>query len=126
MFGRSILALTVLTGAAMGFPAAVGDAPVTGATPAASDVVRGRTIAFTCPNISENDRYQVVMYPGQDDTSSGVGGVVATERSITRGVVRVRVPDIPELEGHVVRVKVFYMDDKDGKHVCDAGRIRLL
>lgn len=126
MFGRSIFALTVLTGTAMAFPAAVGDPPATGAMPAASDVARGRAIEFSCPNIAETDRYQVVMYPGQDDTSSGVAGVVATERNISHGVVRVRVPDIPELQGHVVRVKVFYMDDKDGKHVCDAGRIRLL
>lgn len=126
MLVRALISLTLVTGAALAFPAAVGDMSSGGGTPV-PDLKRGAALDVACPNVEqvEADAVRVVMYPGRDDTSSGVAGVLVTERTIEPGVVHVRVPNIPDLKDHVVRVKVFYLD-AGGKHTCDAGRIRLI
>lgn len=126
MLVRALLAMGIFAGAALAFPAAVGDAPVGGGA-AIPELKRGADLDVACPNVErvEADAVRVVMYPGHGDTSSGVAGVLVTERTISPGVVHLRLPDIPDLKDHVVRVKVYYLD-AGGKHACDAGRIRLL
>ncbi len=126
MLVRALLSLAVVTGTALAFPAAVGDGPVGGGR-LVPELKRGTALDVACPNVEhvEADAVRVVMYPGRDDTSSGVAGVLVTERTIEPGVVHVQVPNIPDLKDHVVRVKVFYLD-AGGDHICDAGRIRLI
>ena len=126
MLVRALLSLAVVTGTALAFPAAVGDAPASGGSPV-PELKRGAALDVACPNVEqvETDAVRVVMYPGRDDTSSGVAGVLVTERTVAPGIVHVRVPNIPDLKDHVVRVKVFYLD-AGGNHICDAGRIRLV
>jgi hypothetical protein len=126
MLARALAALTLVTGTALAFPAAVGDSPKSGGLPI-QDLKRGASLDVICPHIEQmrSDDVSVIMYPGPDDTTSGVAGVLVTERTIDSDVVHVRVPNIPDLKDHIVRMKVFYLDDA-GKHACDAGRIRLL
>ena len=124
MLVRALFGLAVMTGAASAFPAAVGDAPAGGAY--VQDFRHGTSIDIPCPKIEDADAdgIRVVMYPGRDDTSSGIAGVLVTDSSIEPGMVHVRVPDIPDLKDHVVQVKVFFQG-ADGRHACSAGRIRL-
>jgi hypothetical protein len=126
MLGRALVCFALFGGVAMAFPAAIGDVEGGGGSPVPA-MKRGAALDVACPHIEavNADAVQVVMYPGRDDTSSGVAGVLVTERTIAPGVVHVQVPDIPDLKDHVVRVKVFYLDAA-GKHACDAGKIRLL
>lgn len=124
MLVRALLSLAVITGAASAFPAAVGDDVAGGG--AIPELKRGASLDVSCPKVeqAEADAVLVMMYPGQEDTSSGVAGVLVTERAIGPGVVHLRVPDIPDLKDHVVWVKVVY-PDAAGNHYCHAGRIRL-
>ncbi len=126
MLIRALASLAIFTGAALAFPAAVDDKPAGGGTPI-QELTRGADLEVTCPNVElvESDGVSVVMYPGRDDTTSGVAGVLVTDRTIAPGIVHVRLPDIPDLKDHVVRVKVIFRD-ATGKHACDAGRVRLL
>ena len=124
MLARMLLAMAAFTGAALAFPAAT-DAPPVSGNAAAPDAVHGQSLELACPNIEQASGVTVVMFPGRDDTSSGVGGVMVTERTIAPGVVNMRVPNIPDLKDHVVRVRVIYID-ANGKHVCDGGRVRLV
>ena len=125
MLVRALLSMAVITGAALAFPAAIGDQPV-GCSPV-PELKRGAFLDVACPEVErvDADSVHVVMYPGRDDTSSGVAGVLVTERTIAPGIVHVRVPDIPDLKDHVVRVKVIY-PGTGGNQTCDAGRIRLI
>jgi hypothetical protein len=122
MLVRALVSLAVITGAAWAFPASVCDTPAGGGK--VQDFKGGTALDIPCPKIEQADGVQVVMYPGRDDTSSGVGGVLVTDNTIETGMVHVRVPDIPDLKDHVVQVKVYYFSI-DGRHACNAGRIRL-
>jgi hypothetical protein len=125
MLIRALFGLVVLTGAALAFPAAIGDDRGGGGLPVPS-LKRGASLDVICPKIEQiaSDAVRVVMYPGHEDTSSGIAGVLVTERTIARGIVHVRMPDIPDLRDHIVRVKVIYLG-ADGNHACDAGNVRL-
>jgi hypothetical protein len=125
MLVRALLGLAVFTGAALAFPAAIHDDPAGGGS-SVPELKHGASLDVVCPKVElvEADAVRVVMYPGRDDTSSGVAGVLVTERTIAPGVVHVRLPDIPDLRDHVVWVKVIYAGS-GGNHFCDAGRIRL-
>jgi hypothetical protein len=131
MLGRSSLTKATVVAAglaafcpALAFPAAITDPPAGGGAP---DMRRGEVLVVACPNIETipADAVEVVLYPSRDDTSSGVGGVLVTEHTIAPGAVHVRLPDIPDLRNHFVRVQVFYLS-AGAKHSCDAGRIHLL
>jgi hypothetical protein len=126
MLVRALMSMAVVTGAALAFPAAINDGQEMGGAPV-QEFRHGMLVDVFCPNVElvQSDGVSVVMYPSREDTTSGVAGVLVTERTIDPGVVHVRVPDIPDLKDHVVRVKIYYRDAV-GKHACDAGRIRLI
>lgn len=125
MLVRALLSLAVCTGAALAFPAAIGDDPAGGGS-SVPELKRGTSFDVACPSVEhvQAEAVHVVMYPGREDTSSGVAGVLVTERTIAPGVVHVRLPDIPDLRDHVVWIKVIY-PGAGGNRFCDAGRIRL-
>lgn len=125
MLSRLCLALALFACPATAFPATIGDAPAGGGN-ALPVVARGASLDIHCAWIGRSTSdVRVVMYPNSGDTSSGVAGVLVTERRVTRGNVQLRVPDIPELKNHVVRMKVYYFDS-DGRHTCDGGQYHLL
>lgn len=126
MLVRVLMSMAVVTGAALAFPAAVHDGQDGGGT-AVQEFRHGSLVDIICPDVEhgQSDGVSVVMYPGREDTTPGVAGVLVTERTIEPGIVHVRVPDIPDLKDHVVRVKIYFRDTV-GNHACDAGRIRLI
>ena len=90
-------------------------------------VARGQFLGLACANVERAtaDAVRVVMSLAADEPSTGYTGVLATEQTITGTTVHVRVPDLPDLARHTVRVRV-YVTDKRGVHSCDAGRVRIV
>jgi hypothetical protein len=90
-------------------------------------VARGQFLGLACANVERatTDAVRVVMSLAADEPSIGYSGVLATEQTITGTTVHVRVPDLPDLAQHTVRVHV-YVTDKHGVHSCDAGRVRIV
>jgi hypothetical protein len=90
-------------------------------------VARGQFIGLACANVERaaDDAVRVVMSLASNEPSTGYAGVLATEQTISGKTVHVRVPDLPELAQHTVRVKV-YVTDRSGVHSCDAGRVKIV
>jgi hypothetical protein len=94
----------------------------------ANGIGRGESLGITCAQARRGTaEVRVVLQfdaaPGE--TPLGYGAVIATEQSIEDGVVRVRVPNLPDLANRTAAVKV-YVIDAGGTHSCDAGRIKIL
>jgi hypothetical protein len=87
---------------------------------------RGQFLGLACTNIEKvpGDDISVVLYPDNAEDPTGIGGVLATDQSVSPGLVHVRVPDFPELSDHTLRVKV-YFHDTAGNHVCDGGNVKI-
>lgn len=87
---------------------------------------RGQFIGVACANIElvTSDAIRVVMYFAKDE-APGYRGVLATDMTITSGTVHVRVPDTPDIAEHTMLVRVFYVDAA-GRHMCDAGKVRVV
>ena len=90
-------------------------------------VARGQFLGLACANVEHVavDAVRVVMSLASNEPPTGYTGVLATDQTITGGTVHVRVPDLPDLAQHTVRVKV-YVTDGHGVHSCDAGRVRIV
>ena len=91
-------------------------------------VTRGAQFAIACDNIkSSGTDVRVVM--SLDDTAgdapTGYSAVLATNQTVARHAVHVRVPSTPDIANHTVKVKV-YVTDAKGTHACDAGRVRIV
>ncbi len=87
---------------------------------------RGQYLGLACANIDKGSdgAVAVVLYPDNNQSPTGIVGVLATEQTIEAGLVHVRVPDFPELADHTLHVKVYYRD-AGGNHVCDGGNVRI-
>ena len=90
-------------------------------------VARGQFLGLACSSIlrASGDAVRVVIQLGADAQSTGYSGVLATDQEISGDTVHVRVPDLPDLAEHVVRV-VVYVTDSSGLHSCDAGKVRIV
>lgn len=88
---------------------------------------RGQFLGLACANIgtAAPDGVQVVIYLTPNERPTGYSSVLATEQTVTPGTVHVRVPEMPELANHTVRVMVYY-SDASGRHSCDAGKVRIV
>ena len=90
-------------------------------------VARGQFLGLACASIERaaSDAVRVVLLTGADAATTGFSGVLATEQEISGKTVHVRVPDLPDLVQHVVRIKV-YVTDSSGLHSCDAGKVKIV
>lgn len=90
-------------------------------------VARGQFLGLACADVERaaDDAVRVVMSLASDEPSTGYEGVLATDQTISGTTVHVRVPDLPDLAQHTVRVKV-YVTDRRGVHSCDAGRVKIV
>lgn len=124
------LCLTAICASAAALPPYANELmlPTGGAPPASSlpKAVRGQFIGVACANVElvASDAIRVVMYFAAND-APGYSGVLATDMQITSGTVHVRVPDTPDIAEHTMRVKVYYLD-ASGRHMCDAGKVRIV
>ena len=90
-------------------------------------IARGQFLGVPCADVEHAaaDAVRVVMSLAADETPTGFSGVLATEQTITGGMVHVRMPDFTELAQHTVRVKV-YVAGRHGIRTCDAGKVRIV
>jgi hypothetical protein len=129
------LALTAigLSAAALAAPPYVNELMLpTGGITAPSDkmlprAIRGQFLGVACAKVelAAAEAVQVVLYLAPNEKPTGYKGVLATEQTVTPGTVHVRVPDMPELAEHTVRIQVYY-SDAGGRHTCDAGKVRIV
>jgi len=92
------------------------------------NVTRGQPLAIACTEVHKPSAdVRVVMQVTNitGETSPGYEAVLATDQKIERGMVHVRVPDVPGLAQHTVNIRVFVVD-RMGTHRCDAGRVRIV
>ncbi len=74
---------------------------------------------------SSRDVRVVLQLAGKTDKASmGYREVLATEQHLSKTVLQVRVPEMPEMANHTFRVKVFVLDSAT-PGTCEAGQIRI-
>jgi len=91
-------------------------------------VSRGAQVAIACDDITSSGTDVRVVMSLDDkagDVPTGYTAVLATQQHVARHAVQVRVPDVPDLANHTVKVKV-YVTDAKGTRSCDAGRVRIV
>ena len=94
-------------------------------------VAPGEEIGIACDALEvtapDNDVRVVLTIsaaPTGEQPALGYKKVLATNEELTKGAVRVRIPEVPELENHTVNVNV-YVVNGDGSRKCDAGHMRI-
>lgn len=85
---------------------------------------RGQYLGLACANVEKDGAVSVVLFPDNNQSPTGIAGVLATEQKVDTGLVHVRVPDFPELADHTLHVKVFFRD-ASGTHICDGGSVKI-
>ncbi len=89
-------------------------------------VNRGDLFAIACDNIrAPGADVRVVMALSAAERPTGYTAILATNQKIARHAVHVQVPDLPDIGGHTVNVKV-YVTDAKGTKACDAGRVHIV
>lgn len=104
-------------------------APAEGEPEIVPMVQPGDQIAIACSPIeqrSADSDVRVVLtisaVPGE--TMPGYKKVLATDAQLLKGAVRVRIPDVPDIEDHTVDLNVYVVDDKGSQH-CNAGHVKI-
>ena len=92
------------------------------------NVARGQSLAIACAEVTQPDadvRVVMKVNNGVSDLPTGYALIMAAEQTVERGMVHVKVPDVPSLAQHTVNIRVFVVD-RQGTHSCDAGRVRIV
>jgi hypothetical protein len=93
-----------------------------------ADVRAGDTfrIMGDCVQRASTEQVRVVLTLADTlgDGSSGYHSVIPTDQEIQGDVLRVRVPDMPEVANHTFAVRLFLLG-QDGPQICTAGAIRV-
>lgn len=92
------------------------------------NVARGQFLGIACSEAARNGvDVRVVMQfgPIPGEAPLGIGALLATEQKVKGGLVRVKVPTLPEIANHTADVKV-YVIDKNGTSSCEAGRVKIM
>src|SRR3984957_725556 len=91
------------------------------------DVIPGDNIEIACDAVEKraaDSDVRVVLtisaMPGESTT--GYAKVLATDELLLKDAVRVRIPQIPNLEQHTVGLDVYVVGSANAEH-CDAGHI---
>ena len=92
------------------------------------NVSRGQPLAIACAEVRQSGAdVRVIMQVTKSaaETPTGYSAILATDQKIERGMVHVRVPDVPGIAQHTVNIRVFVVD-RQGTRSCDAGRVRIV
>lgn len=75
----------------------------------------------------ENDVRVVLTISSAPDAppSPGYQKVLATNEELTKGAVRVKIPEVPDLDNRIVNVDVYVVSAK-GAAACDAGHMKIV
>ena len=127
----------IALGALLPASMAIAQLPVAGAaigpkseTPASfPDVIPGDNIVIACDAVEKraaDSDVRVVLtisaMPGESTT--GYAKVLATDELLLKDAVRVRIPQIPNLEQHTVGLDVYVVGSANAEH-CDAGHMKI-
>ena|ERR1700679_2427917 len=92
-------------------------------------VIPGDDIAISCDALSKSDAssdVRVVLtisaMPGEN--KPGIKRVMATNEEVSKGAVRVTIPQLPALDDRTVNLDV-YVVDETGSKTCDAGHVKI-
>jgi hypothetical protein len=128
-----IVVLTLTAPAVAGAPG-LAQLPATITPYAPSDdivpsVMPGDQIAIACGALeqrsAESDvRVVLTISAVPGESVPGYKKVLATDSQLLKDAVRVRIPDVPDLEDHTVDLNVYVVDDK-GSHQCNAGQMKI-
>jgi hypothetical protein len=106
----------------------VASAPV-GPKSETPDVTPGDNIVIACDAVEKraaDSDVRVVLtisaMPGESTT--GYAKVLATDELLLKDAVRVRIPQIPDLEQHTVGLDVYVVGSANAEH-CDAGHMKI-
>ena len=93
------------------------------------DVTPGDNIVIACDAVEKraaDSDVRVVLtisaLPGESTT--GYAKVLATDEQLLKDAVRVRIPQIPNLEQHTVGLDVYVVGSATAGH-CDAGHMKI-
>jgi len=92
-------------------------------------VLPGDDIAISCDALAKSDAssdVRVVLtisaMPGEE--KPGIKRVMATNEEVSKGAVRVRIPELSALDDRTVNLDVYVVDEKGSKS-CDAGHVKI-
>jgi hypothetical protein len=93
------------------------------------NVMPGDHIAIACGALeqrSADSDVRVVLtisaVPGE--SAPGYKKVLATDAQLLKDAVRVRIPDVPDIDDHTVDLNVYVVSDK-GAQQCNAGQMKI-
>ncbi len=81
--------------------------------------------ALAASNADSDVRVVLTISAQPGEVPPGYKKVLATDEEVGYGAVRVRIPTVPDLEDHIVKVDVYVMGD-NGAQSCDAGRMKIV
>ncbi len=87
----------------------------------------GFDIVGDCLNMARSShdvRVVLALADKPNKTNMGYRAVLATEQHLGDNSLHVRVPEMPEMNNHVFRVRVYALDGATPS-TCDAGQIRI-
>jgi hypothetical protein len=93
-------------------------------------VAPGDEIAIACAALNytapDNDVRVVLTVSAAPTDASPMGykKVLATDEQLLTGAVRVKIPNVPDLENHTVDLNV-YVVNADGSQACSGGQMKI-
>lgn len=132
--GLSVLLLPAVPAAASSMPAPVGkadkfvslhegDETVPMVSPGDEIGIACDALEYTAPANDVRVVLTISSTPG-DLPSPGYKKVLATDEELSKGAVRVKIPEVPDLANRTVNVDV-YVVNAAGAEACDAGHMRI-
>ena len=92
-------------------------------------VLPGDDIAISCDALAGSDassdvRVVLTISAMPGESKPGIKRVMATNEEVSKGAVRVRIPELPALDDRTVNLDVYVVDEKGSKS-CDAGHVKI-
>jgi len=92
-------------------------------------VIPGDNIVIACDAVqrraSDSDvRVVLTISAVPGESGPGYAKVLATDEQLLKDAVRVRIPDMPNLQDHTVGLDVYVVGAATAEH-CDAGRMKI-
>lgn len=105
-------------------PLAADDEVLPVVTPGEEIGIACDALEYTAPDNDVRVVLTISAKPSDVAPAPGYKKVLATNEQLTKGAVRVRIPDTPDLVNHIVAVSV-YVVHGDAARNCDAGHMRI-
>jgi hypothetical protein len=92
-------------------------------------VLPGDDIAIACDALAKSDansdvRVVLTISAMPGESKPGIKRVMATNEEVSKGAVRVRIPELPALDDRTVNLDVYVVNEQGSKS-CDAGHVKI-